>query len=111
MTSKRQSRRKGRLQRWAFKAKAYKSATEIHEFENEVILRKATALKELTGGAFGPQAFTAAALESAFPTLFDTRNLNRALKRMRKDGLLVRGKRWGKTTVYKTKPEEEAQAA
>lgn len=106
MTDKRKSRRKWWGRR-PHKAKSYKHATAIHEFENEVILRKARELR----GAFGAQGFTAAALANAYPNLFDKRNLTRALKRMYREGRVRTKGKWGRKPVYRITTTEEERAA
>lgn len=87
MKSKRKFKRKT-LRQWAAfanrgrKRRAYADDVHLHRFENEVILRKMSESGHRS----------AKSLAGAYPDLFHPQNLNRAMKRMAKAGLLRRGK-------------------
>lgn len=88
MKSKRKFRRKT-LRQWSafarrgLRQRAYEHQVHLHSFEDEVILRK---MRE--SGLHGAKA-----LAGQYPDLFDRRNLERAMKRMARQGLLRRGRR------------------
>lgn len=107
------TRRKSRRKWWGrrpFRAPTYKTAYRIHDFENEVITRK---VRELEPGnpAVPVWAFTAESLLEVYPDLFDPRNLRRALRRMRRQGVISGGRFLGKIYVLDDRRDEEAKAA
>lgn len=87
MKTKRKFRRKT-LKQWAAfvrkgqKAKAYEADHRLHDFEDEVILRKWLESGEPT--------ISAKRLAGLYPNLFDPSKLPRAMKRMAKQGTIER---------------------
>lgn len=104
-------RRRRRI-RWGrpFKKLRYADHSLLHDFEDDVILRKVRALETPRKGLW---VFTANALMNTYPDLFIEKNLYRALKRMSRQGTLRRPRKWGKNPIYELddRPAEAEQAA
>jgi hypothetical protein len=103
-------RRRAWWGRRPWREKSYPNAHALHDYEDDVILRKVRVLQTPSDGIW---VFTPSHLMNTHPDLFNERNLRRALKRMRKDGKIGGGgKFWGrKNPMYELNELPEAKAA